>query len=57
MLSPCTLPGCTVPIVEAVLAGNGEAAAEAMRLHTEEFGQILIGMEEEFRQRPFPVVV
>jgi GntR family transcriptional regulator, transcriptional repressor for pyruvate dehydrogenase complex len=45
------------PIVEAVLVGNGEAAAEAMRLHTEEFGQILIGMEKEFRQRPFPVVI
>ena len=49
--------GMHSPIVEAVLAGNGEAAAEAMRLHTEEFGRILIGMEEEFRQRPFPVVV
>jgi GntR family transcriptional regulator, transcriptional repressor for pyruvate dehydrogenase complex len=45
------------PIVEAVLVGNGEAAADAMRLHAEEFGQILIGMEKEFRQRPFPVVI
>lgn len=49
--------GMHSPIVKAVLAGSGEAAAEAMRLHTEEFGQILIGMEEEFRQSPFPVVV
>jgi hypothetical protein len=27
------------PIVKAVLAGNGDAAAEAMELHTEEFGR------------------
>ncbi|MBI4963900.1 MAG: FadR family transcriptional regulator [Desulfomonile tiedjei] len=45
------------PIVEAVLGGKGDAAAESMRRHTEEFGVILIGMEEEFRQRPFPVVI
>ena len=50
-------PGLHRPIVEAVLAGNGEAAAEAMRHHSEEFGQVLIGMQKEFRQRPFPVVV
>lgn len=50
-------PGLHRPIVEAVVAGNEDAAAEAMRLHAEEFGQILIGMEKEFRQRPFPVVV
>jgi DNA-binding FadR family transcriptional regulator len=49
--------GMHTPIVEAVLAGNGDAAAESMRHHTEEFGQILIGMEKEFRQRPFPVVI
>ncbi|MEW6137851.1 MAG: FCD domain-containing protein [Thermodesulfobacteriota bacterium] len=50
-------PGLHRPIVEAVMAGDGDAAAEAMRLHAEEFGQILMAMEKEFRQRPFPVVV
>jgi DNA-binding FadR family transcriptional regulator len=37
------------PIVEAVLAGDGEAAAEAMRIHSEDWGRILLRMEKEFR--------
>jgi len=39
------------PIVEAVLAGNGEAAYAAMRKHTIEFGANLIKMEKEFREK------
>lgn len=37
------------PVVEAVLAGNPEAAAEAMRKHTAEFGETLIQMEATYR--------
>lgn len=40
-------------VVEAVIAGDGAAAAEAMRIHSEEFGQILLNMQKEFRERPF----
>jgi GntR family transcriptional repressor for pyruvate dehydrogenase complex len=36
------------PIVEAVLAGNEEAAYAAMRKHTTEFGANLIKMEKDF---------
>ena len=43
--------GLHAPIVEAVLAGDGEAAAEAMRIHSEEWGRILLRMEKEFRER------
>lgn len=39
------------PIVEAVLAGDPEAAAEAMRKHTIEFGETLIKMEAVYRER------
>jgi len=39
------------PIVEAVLAGNGEAAYSAMRKHTIEFGENFIKMEKEFREK------
>jgi GntR family transcriptional regulator, transcriptional repressor for pyruvate dehydrogenase complex len=39
------------PVVEAVLAGNGEAAYAAMRKHTIEFGANLIKMEKEFREK------
>ena len=39
------------PIVEAVLAGNEEAAYTAMRKHTIEFGVNFIKMEKEFRER------
>lgn len=38
------------PIVEAVLAGDSSAAAEAMRKHTAEFGETLIKMEEAYRK-------
>ncbi len=39
------------PIVEAVLAGNEDAAYAAMRKHTIEFGQNFVKMEKEFRER------
>jgi GntR family transcriptional repressor for pyruvate dehydrogenase complex len=39
------------PILEAVLAGDGEAAAEAMKKHTIEFGENLIGAEESYRKK------
>ena len=39
------------PIVEAVLAGNAEAAAEAMRQHGIEFGENLIRMEKTSRKK------
>lgn len=45
------------PIVEAVLLGNGDSAAEAMRFHAEEFGEILIGLEKEFRRHAFHGVI
>jgi GntR family transcriptional repressor for pyruvate dehydrogenase complex len=39
------------PIVEAVLAGNEEAAYAAMRRHTIEFGKNIIKMEKDFREK------
>jgi GntR family transcriptional repressor for pyruvate dehydrogenase complex len=39
------------PIVEAVLAGDAKAAAEAMGRHTVEFGEILIKMEKIYREK------
>jgi DNA-binding FadR family transcriptional regulator len=39
------------PIVEAVLAGNPEASCVAMKKHTVEFGEILIKMEETYREK------
>ena len=39
------------PIVEAVLAGNEEAAYAAMRKHTMEFGENFIKMEKDFREK------
>lgn len=39
------------PVVEAVLAGNPDAAAAAMRHHAIEFGENLINMEKAFRAR------
>ncbi|HTY22792.1 MAG TPA: FadR/GntR family transcriptional regulator [Desulfomonilaceae bacterium] len=39
------------PIVEAVLAGNEEAAYAAMKKHTIEFGQNFIKMERDFREK------
>jgi GntR family transcriptional regulator, transcriptional repressor for pyruvate dehydrogenase complex len=39
------------PIVEAVIAGNPEAAREAMTKHALEFGQSLLKMEEAYRRK------
>jgi DNA-binding FadR family transcriptional regulator len=39
------------PIVEAVLAGDTEKAAELMRHHAIEFGETLINMEKVYRAR------
>jgi DNA-binding FadR family transcriptional regulator len=39
------------PIVEAVLAGDAKAAAEAMGRHTVEFGEVLIKMEKIYREK------
>jgi DNA-binding FadR family transcriptional regulator len=39
------------PIVEAVLSGDGEAAAEAMKKHGIEFGEILLRMEKAHREK------
>jgi DNA-binding FadR family transcriptional regulator len=38
-------------IVDAVLAGDGKAAADAMRIHIENVGDKLIGLEESYRRR------
>lgn len=38
-------------IVEAVVKGNSEAAAEAMKKHTLDFGKNFIQMERTFRER------
>ncbi|MFH0826023.1 MAG: FadR/GntR family transcriptional regulator [Pseudomonadota bacterium] len=42
------------PIVDAVIAGRPEAAAEAMRKHALEFAHILIEMEQSFRSGMTP---
>ncbi len=39
------------PIVEAVLRGDAEAAAEAMKKHSIEFGEILLRMEKAHREK------
>ena len=39
------------PIVEAVLKGNAEAAAAAMKKHSIEFGKNLINMEKTYREK------
>ena len=39
------------PIVEAVFAGNAEAAAAAMKKHGIEFGENLIKMEKAYREK------
>ena len=41
------------PIVEAVVAGNAEAAAAAMKKHTVEFGENLIKMEKDLPRKKF----
>ena len=43
--------GMRRPIIDAVLARNPEAAAEAMRKHAVEFGENLSKMEKAFRQK------
>jgi GntR family transcriptional regulator, transcriptional repressor for pyruvate dehydrogenase complex len=42
------------PVVEAVLAGEPDEAAQAMRLHAIEFSEILIDMEKQFRMSMGP---
>jgi len=44
-------PGSHRPIVEAVLAGDPELAAETMRIHAEEFYDNLMNLEKEYRER------
>jgi len=44
-------PGMHRPIVEAVLTGNPQKAAQAMKKHAVEFGKILIAREQAFRQK------
>ena len=39
------------PIIDAVLARNPDAAAEAMRKHAVEFGENLSKMEKAFRKK------
>jgi len=39
------------PIIDAVLARNPDAAAEAMRKHAIEFGENLSRMEKAFREK------
>jgi DNA-binding FadR family transcriptional regulator len=39
------------PIVEALLTGDAEAAAEAMKKHSIEFGEILVNMEKTYREK------
>jgi GntR family transcriptional repressor for pyruvate dehydrogenase complex len=39
------------PIVEAVLTGNPQQAARAMKRHAVEFGKILIAREQTFRRK------
>jgi GntR family transcriptional repressor for pyruvate dehydrogenase complex len=43
------------PIVEAVLEGDAEAAASAMKKHSIEFGEILINMEKTYREKSSPL--
>lgn len=38
-------------VVKAVLAGNPDAAAEAMKKHEVEFGEILVKMERAYREK------
>jgi len=44
-------------VVEAVVAGNAEAAAEAMKKHTIDFGENFIKMERTYREKnSFPTL-
>jgi DNA-binding FadR family transcriptional regulator len=51
--NPYTLhpAGMHRPIVEAVLAGDPEAAFSSMKNHSAEFGEILIKMEKDYREK------
>lgn len=44
-------PGSHLPIIEAVLAGDSEAAAEAMRTHAFEVGDNLAKLEKAYRRK------
>ncbi len=44
-------PGMHRPIIKAVLAGDADAAASAMRKHAVQFGKILMEMELTFRRK------
>lgn len=44
-------PGLHKPIIDAVLEGDSEAAAEAMRVHTREFYDNLMNLERSYRNR------
>ena len=46
--------GLHVPVVEAVLSGDGEAAFAAMRRHAIELGETFIRMETAFREKHAP---
>jgi DNA-binding FadR family transcriptional regulator len=39
------------PVVEAVLAGDPEAASSSMKKHSMEFGEILVRMEQSYREK------
>jgi DNA-binding FadR family transcriptional regulator len=45
-------PGLHRPIIEAVLAGDPESAAEAMKNHALTFYENLINLEKNYRNRP-----
>jgi len=49
-------PGLHGPIVEAVLSGDPEAAAEAMKNHAEIFYDNLVKLERDYRERSAPSV-
>ena len=50
---PYTLhpPGMHQKVVDAVLAGNPDEAYSQMRIHSIEFGEILVKMEKTYRER------
>jgi len=51
--NPYTLhpAGLHRPIIEAVLSGDPEAASLAMKKHAIEFGEILMNMEDTYREK------
>ena len=48
---PFHSPGSHLPIIDAVLAGDSEAAAEAMRRHADEVRDNLINLEKAYRRK------